>query len=148
MISSLSSLFWGEPSVDSDFENPANKIEEISPDEDDWVIVGTGYKPSRSFDNALYTLPPGDPAFTMLSNPPSSMPYRAEIVLMMRRLKCEENCSNSALLVRHQVGGAGLSREALKRANMNVMSSGRSRKIGRQTFQMKMAGQCRNLKQC
>ena len=67
MLSSISSIFWGEP---SESITESEDVEDESSDEEEWVVVGPCCKVADEPGSALYSLPPGDPAFTVITSPP------------------------------------------------------------------------------
>jgi hypothetical protein len=133
MISSISSIFWGEPSEPI---NETDNIDNESSDEEEWVVVGPSCKAADEPGTAQYSLPPGDPAFTVMSNPPVPTVVSQEVILFIESLKNGGNYSGSAKLRRLALGGKGLGEKALKRENMT------------QGFWMNKHCFFKNLKQC
>ena len=122
MISSISSIFWGET------EESENNIEKEkdgnSSDDEDRVVVGPASKTGEGGEEMLYPLPLGDPTLTILSSPPLPIPtYRPEIILMIQKLKKEEKYSNS---VYSKNISESLTKKYLKRGNIIVRNSGRA----------------------
>ena len=140
MISSISSIFWGET---EEPENNNGKKEDPSSDDEDWVVVGPASKTSKDGEEAIYPLPLEDPTLTFLSSPPLPIAtYRPEIISMIQKLKKAEKYFNS---VHNQNIADTLNSKDFKRGNIIVKKSKNS---GRTTFPIKQAGNCRNLKQC
>ena len=133
MLSSISSIFWGEP---SESITESEDVEDESSDEEDCVVVGPCCKVADEPGSALYSLPPGDPAFTLMSNPPLPAAHSQDVILMIEGLKNGGHSSGSAKLRRFALGGAGLGGKALKRGNMT-----RGSWMNKHCF-------CKNLKQC
>ena len=50
--------------------NTEYDIEDESSNEEGWVVVGPSCKGAEAPDTALYSLPPGDPAFIVITSPP------------------------------------------------------------------------------
>ena len=116
MISSISSIFWGEPT------EPILETEDVEDqcfDEEERVVVGLSCKAPDTPDTAQYSLPPGDPAFTLMINQPLPPEDSQEVTLLIERLKNGGNCTVSARLRRHAAGGTGVGGKALKHGNMN-----------------------------
>ena len=96
MISSISSIFWGEP---EESETNTEKEEDLNSDDEDWVVVGSTSKTEDNMDHVIYPLPLGEPTLTLLSSPPLPIAtYRPEVILMIQRLKKEEKYSNQNIL--------------------------------------------------
>ena len=147
MISSISSIFWGET------EESENNIEKEkdgnSSDDEDRVVVGPASKTGEGGEEVIYPLPLGDPTLTILSSPPLPIATcRPEIISMIQKLKKAEKYSNS---VHNQNTAETLkfimlfNNKDLKRGNFIVR---KSKNAGRASFPIKQAGNCRNLKQC
>ena len=113
MISSISSIFWGEP-TESIIET--EDVDDQSFDEEERVVVGLSCKAPDTPDTGQYSLPPGDPAFTLMTNQPLPPEDSQEVILLIERLR---NCTVSARLRRHAAGGTGVGGKALNHGNMN-----------------------------
>ena len=167
MLYSLSSFVWGESSFEQDGPLPPTTTlhrRDDSLDEEDWVVVGR----VAQFPGTLA----GNLALPESSTPMLVSPAMSEfdateeeivdneevtpIVLtqeqapaprcmakMIRRT--QEKQLRSAQLARQKYFGKSSSKKILKRSNM---TAGRSNKSERKSFQIKMAGAHRNLKQC
>eukprot|EP00091_Calanus_sinicus_P018516 TRINITY_DN4259_c0_g1_i1.p1 TRINITY_DN4259_c0_g1~~TRINITY_DN4259_c0_g1_i1.p1 ORF type:complete len:149 (-),score=37.12 TRINITY_DN4259_c0_g1_i1:138-584(-) len=133
MITSISSIFWGEHSEPN---TESEHTEDESSDDEEWVVVGPSSKADGTPNTALYSLPPGDPAFTVMDNTPLTPEVSQEVILLIERIKNDGNNAGVSEIRRHALGGAGLGGKALKRGNMT-----RGSWINKHCF-------CKNIKQC
>lgn len=171
MLSSLSSIIWGVSSHDEDTPSPPTTTihwREDSLDEDDWVVLGrvsqfpgtlSGTFPLPESDTPMLVSPAisevGEDVVEERSDISEAVPVnlttnRTQTTKPLAKIlrKTEEKHLKSAQLARQRYFGKSSSRKMLKRSNKAAMASGRSNKVGRKTFLMKMGGVHRNLKQC
>eukprot|EP00091_Calanus_sinicus_P018517 TRINITY_DN4259_c0_g1_i3.p1 TRINITY_DN4259_c0_g1~~TRINITY_DN4259_c0_g1_i3.p1 ORF type:complete len:149 (-),score=36.05 TRINITY_DN4259_c0_g1_i3:138-584(-) len=133
MITSISSIFWGEHSEPN---TESEHTEDESSDDEEWVVVGPSSKAVDTPDTALYYLPPGDPAFTVMDNPPLPTEVSQEVILLIERIKNGRNNAGLSEVGRHTLGGTGRGRKALKGGNLT-----RGSWMNKHCF-------CKNIKQC
>lgn len=175
MMSSLSTIIWGESSNEENTPGPPTTTihwKEDSPDDDDWVVVGRVAQSPGTLGGTFSLPPPDTRSSTPLSlSPPCSeigddtMENIDELVeaapnnLNTNRSgnprtvgkmtgNAEQKQFKSAQIAKQRYRAKTSSRKMLKRSNQTAMANGRSRSIGRKAFQFKMAGANRNLKQC
>merc|ERR1711936_199942 len=160
MMSSLSSIIWGNSSDDQATPAPPTTTvveSEDSLDEEDWVVVGRvaqfpgtlcGAFPLLVLDSNSYTTAASEVADDVIKDMTEAMEpaivqaVQNESARMIN--KDDIKMLNSALIVRERYMRKTCSRKMMKRSNKTTMNG----KSGRQSFNFRIAGACRNLKQC
>ena len=167
MMSSISTMVWGESSFDQAGSSPPTTTlhkRNESLDEEDWVVVGRVAQCPGTLASNL-SLP--ESSTPMMVSPTMSEyidteeegPEQEDVSLIalneeeapaprcMARMirRTQEKQIKSAQLARQKHLGKTSGKKILKRSNM---TTGRSNKSERKSFQIKMTGAHRNLKQC
>ena len=165
MLSSLSSLVWGEVGVREEEPGPPTTTihERDHSLEDDWVVVGRVAQFPGTLSNN-FSLPESDTPMhvspvrsqvgdvdqdlvqkdvnpTKITREKSAAPKC--MAKMLRRT--QEKKLKSSQLTKQKEVGKYFGRKNLRRSNL---VAGRSEKSGRKSKQMRMAGAYRNIKQC
>eukprot|EP00092_Neocalanus_flemingeri_P040479 GFUD01044083.1.p2 GENE.GFUD01044083.1~~GFUD01044083.1.p2 ORF type:complete len:174 (-),score=64.56 GFUD01044083.1:439-960(-) len=173
MLSSISSILWGESSDQDTPAPPTTTLHwtENSPDEDDWVVVGrvahfpgtlAGTFPlpprSRSTSSTPSAVCPAHEGVEDANESPEVVEHAA-VNMNTGRVQtgravakilgqAEQRQVQSARLARQRYRGRVENRKMMRRSNKTAMACGRQGRGGRMDWQIKMAGGCRNLKQC
>lgn len=168
MLSSLSSYIWGSESEES-VEVPQvspTLLRQRSPSPDDWVLVGSSPAPG-SLAGALERLP-SSPSSSGTATPASSEEEEladvieeepsAAIINRGRpnnpttRVQSLENAElkqvKQSQIAKQRNTGKALSSKALNRNNKVTMAAHGKKQSLKQNFNIKMAGNNKNLKQC
>jgi len=171
MFSSISSYIWGgEGEAASDEASPnvlATPPRSPSPSGDDWVMVGPTPAPG-DLTGALTPLPATPASLSGTSTPASSEESEAEEIgstaqppMVINRgrpndpaarvqalISEEEKQERQSQIQKQKNSGKALSSKALKRSNKAIMADQGKKAAFRQNFNIKMAGNNKNLKQC
>jgi hypothetical protein len=174
MFSSLSSYIWGSESSEETNVAPEASYPPLStplrrsPSPDDWVLVGPSPAPGN-LTGALDPLPvcPSSPSGT--STPASSEEdemEESEVVVeeepqivnrgrpnnpaarVQTLATAELKQVKQSQIQKQRTTGKALSSKALKRNNKAMMAEQGKKSVTRQNFNIKMAGNNKNLKQC
>lgn len=168
MFSSLSSYIWGEENTEEQnttaTPTPAARTpRDQSPEGEEWVLVGGTPNPAPGNLSGVLSLPSG--ASTPSGSSSSSdieevEPMEASIPVVTNRhrthhptalaqqaAKKEFQQVKSAQITKQKSSGKAMSSKALNRNNKTLFS-GSKKHVTRQSFNIKMAGANKNLKQC
>ena len=167
MFSSISSYIFGGEEA----QTPQALVEEVraprdhSAEGEDWVLVGDAPGPAPGdLGAALPALPSGasspsssssssnnGDAEPMEDTVPVAARHRAHhpTALAQQAAKKEFQHVKSAQITKQKTSGKAMSSKALNRTNKAVFASSTTKKYAtRQSFNLKMAGSNKNLKQC
>jgi len=175
MMSSLSTIIWGGSYDEENTPAPPTTTihwREDSPEDDDWVVVGrvaqapgtlagTFQLPTLDTESStpLSLSPPpsevGDETMENIEDPVEAAPDNLNTTragnprtAVKITAKAEQKHIKSAQIAKQRYRAKTSGRKMLRRSNQTAMANGRSRSIGRKSFQIRMAGANRNLKQC
>jgi len=175
MFSSISSYIWGGENEAASSEEASPNVlstpptpRSPSPSGDDWVMVGPTPAPG-DLTGALTPLPVTPASLSGTSTPASLDEGEAEEIgstaqppIVINRGRPNDPAARVQALVSEEVKqerqsqiqkqkntGKALSSKALKRSNKTIMAEqGKKTAAFRQNFNIKMAGNNKNLKQC
>jgi len=167
MLSSISSYIWGgengEEQNPAEVPAPVKTPRDQSPEGEDWVLVGGAPAPAPGNLGGVLPLPSGAPSPSVSSNSSdngevepmeSSIPvgnrHRSNhpTALAQQAAKKEFQQVKSAQITKQKASGKAMSSKALNRTNKALFASGSKKHVTRQSFNIKMAGSNKNLKQC
>jgi len=163
MLSSLSSYIWGPDNLEEqDVLSPPPRDQ--SPAGDDWVLVGGVPVPAPGDLEGGLPLPSGEssPSISSCSSDVGDVDpmepreaYSTKIVrivhpstLVHQGAKKQFKSVKSAQITKQKNFGKAISSKALNRNNQVLFVCGRKKKVTHQSFNIKMAGANKNLKQC
>jgi len=168
MLSSLSSYIWGPDNAEEQdvavlpptVQTPRDK----SPAGDDWVLVGgppvpvpgdlVGELPLPSEDSSpsvssrssdVGDVEPMEPSETCEPNNQRTVHHTA---LVQQAAKKQFQSVKSAQITKQKNYSKNISTKALNRNNKALFVCGSKKQVARQSFNIKMAGSNKNLKQC
>lgn len=166
MFSSISSYIWGEENADQQNMAPASEVRtprDRSAEGEDWVLVGDAPGPAPGNLGGALPLPSGasSPSGSSSSSDigdvelmedsiPVATRHRAHhpTALAQQAAKKEFQHIKSAQITKQKTSGKAMSSKALNRNNKAVFASAGKKYATRQSFNLKMAGSNKNLKQC
>jgi len=166
MFSSISSFIWGgengEEQSPAEISAPVKTPRDQSPEGEDWVLVGGASAPAPGNLGGVLPLPSGAPSPSssnssdigdvepMEASVPVGNRHRAHhpTALAQQAAKKEFQQLKSAQITKQKSSGKAMSSKALNRSNKALFASGSKKHVTRQSFNIKMAGANKNLKQC
>jgi len=166
MFSSISSYIWGEENAEQQNASTAPAVRtprDLSPEGEDWVLVGGAHGPAPGNLGGALPLPSGESSPAGSSNSsdigdvepmedsvPVATRHRAHhpTALAQQAAKKEFQQIKSAQITKQKTSGKAMSSKALNRNNKVVFASASKKYATRQSFNIKMAGSNKNLKQC
>jgi len=168
MFSSISSYIWGaeETSEEATPNVLSTPPRSPSPSIDDWEMVGPSPAPG-DLTGALEPIPSPTASLSGTSTPASAEESETEEIgstaqpIVINRGRANNPAARVQALVSEEVkqvrqsqihkqknSGKALSSKALKRTNKAIMAEHGKKSAYRQNFNIKMAGNNKNLKQC
>jgi hypothetical protein len=169
MFSSISNYIWGEETAEEQTSVAAPIPEtktprDQSPEGEDWVLVGETSGPAPGNLGGSLPLPSGSSSPSSASSASSdagdvepmeeTLPVAARhrahhpTTIAQHAAKKEFQQVKSAQITKQKTSGKALSSKALSRSNKVAFASVNKKYATRQSFNIKMAGSNKNLKQC